>query len=271
MLKVAGWSPAQTIIWKPQFTQEWMGTLWEKVKDSERRGLGLYPFKCCSQWPSRLSLALFLWPQSCGISYPVSLSFMCKLSTGGGWVRQRCHVSYVTRASSWVWLTVEQGLLSLQQYRVEEEFISALFSLSFIFLFLSCPSLSYPLLSFLYFFSLSLGDDTKWPTRVDVSLNSNTISQLRLAHDCEQYQLFIIFWFSFTVFPQKINFEKKKYASLFLFIPWHMIVAGYYGFTLVICVSVCLSQPTCGHILGRAYIGYPYNPVESKWWWALGC
>ena len=30
---------------------------------------------------------------------------------------------------------------------------------------------------FCRFFSLSLGDDTKWPTRVDVSLNPNTINQ----------------------------------------------------------------------------------------------
>ena len=36
-------------------------------------------------------------------------------------------------------------------------------------------SLSSPLLSLLSLFSLSLGDDTKWPTRVDVSLNTNTI------------------------------------------------------------------------------------------------
>ena len=32
------------------------------------------------------------------------------------------------------------------------------------------------LLSLLYLFSLSLGDDTKWPTRVDVSLCPNTIN-----------------------------------------------------------------------------------------------
>ena len=48
-------------------------------------------------------------------------------------------------------------------------------SLSFLFLFLPCPSLSSPLLSLLSLFSLSLGDDAKWPSRVDVSLNPNTI------------------------------------------------------------------------------------------------
>ena len=40
--------------------------------------------------------------------------------------------------------------------------------------FCSVPSLSSYLLSL---FSLSLGDNTKWPTRVDVLLNHNTISQ----------------------------------------------------------------------------------------------
>ena len=45
------------------------------------------------------------------------------------------------------------------------------------FSFLPYPSLSSPLLSLLSPFSLSLGDDTKWPTRVDVSLNPNTINQ----------------------------------------------------------------------------------------------
>ena len=51
-----------------------------------------------------------------------------------------------------------------------------LYYLLYHFVFLCCPSLS-SLLSLLYFFSLSLGDDTKLPTRVDVSLNPNTINQ----------------------------------------------------------------------------------------------
>ena len=54
-------------------------------------------------------------------------------------------------------------------------FIFSVSSLSFLFLFLICHSLSPLLLSLLSLFSLSLGDDTKWPTRVDVSLNPNTI------------------------------------------------------------------------------------------------
>ena len=51
-------------------------------------------------------------------------------------------------------------------------FISSTSILSFLFLFLPCPSL---LSLLLCLFSLSLCDDTKWPTRVDVSLNPNTI------------------------------------------------------------------------------------------------
>ena len=56
-----------------------------------------------------------------------------------------------------------------------ECFISSVSSPSFLFLFLPCPSLSSPLLSLLSLFFLSLGDDTKWPTKVDVSLDPNTI------------------------------------------------------------------------------------------------
>ena len=101
------------------------------------------------------------------------------LSYGGGWVRRCCHASWVTGASNRYWLTVGQGLLSLQQVRVEREcFVSSVSSLSFIFLFLPYPPLSSPLLSLLSLFSLSLGDDTKWPTRADVSLNTNTIKIL---------------------------------------------------------------------------------------------
>ena len=40
---------------------------------------------------------------------------------GGGWVRRRCPVAFVTGAPSWYWLTVGQGLLFLQQVRVEGE------------------------------------------------------------------------------------------------------------------------------------------------------
>ena len=52
-------------------------------------------------------------------------------------------------------------------------FISSVSSLLFIFHFLPCLSLA-SLLSLLCPFSLSLGDDTKWHTRVDMSLTPNT-------------------------------------------------------------------------------------------------
>ena len=58
--------------------------------------------------------------------------------------------------------------------------ISSVSSLSFLFLFLPCPCLSSPLLSLLSFFSLSLGNDTKWTTRVYMSLNPNTIKKKNL-------------------------------------------------------------------------------------------
>ena len=48
------------------------------------------------------------------------------------------------------------------------------------FSFHPCHSLSSPLLSLLPLFSLSLGNDTKWPTRVDVSLNPNSINQTHI-------------------------------------------------------------------------------------------
>ena len=43
------------------------------------------------------------------------------LTDRSGLVRQRCRVSCVTVASNWYWLTVGQGLLSLQQVKVEGE------------------------------------------------------------------------------------------------------------------------------------------------------
>ena len=147
-------------------------------------------------------------------------------------MRQRCHVSCITGASKWYWLTVRRGLLQLQQVRVEGEYFNffcfftfihfppSSLSLSFItstissisllpfsgrwhkmthktwcvvkhqqffnfcfFTFIHFPPpplslcLSSHLLSLLSLFSLCLGDDTKWPTRPDVSLNPNTIKK----------------------------------------------------------------------------------------------
>ena len=49
--------------------------------------------------------------------------------------------------------------------------------IQFLFFFHPCLFVSSPLLSLLSIFSLSLGDNKKLPTRVDVSLNPNTINQ----------------------------------------------------------------------------------------------
>ena len=67
----------------------------------------------------------------------------------GGWVRQRCRVSYVTAASSWYWPTVGQGLLSLQQVRRNVFYFFCLFT----FIHFPFPLSSY--LSLLSLFSLS--------------------------------------------------------------------------------------------------------------------
>ena len=119
-------------------------------------------------------------------------------AVGSGWMRQWFPASCVTGASNRYWLTVGQGMLFLQQVRVEGDvFISSVSSLSFIFLLLPCPFLSSPLLSLLSLFSLSLGNDTKWPTRVDGSLNPNTIDQSigkAVFRDC------VTFWVSSFIF-----------------------------------------------------------------------
>ena len=64
----------------------------------------------------------------------------------GSWVRQRCRVSCVTGASNWYRLTVEQGLLSSQQVRVEREcFYFFCFFTVIHFHFSPVPSLSSPI------------------------------------------------------------------------------------------------------------------------------
>ena len=76
-------------------------------------------------------------------------------------------------------------------------FISSVSSLSFLFHFLPCPSLSSPLFSLLSLFSLSLGDDTKWPSRVDVSLNPNTIN----------YPTWAVIWDQFCCWQESTDFS----------------------------------------------------------------
>ena len=79
------------------------------------------------------------------------------------------------RIYTYVALTVGQGLLS-DKGRGGMLFISSVSSLSLIFL--SPLSLSFISSTISYLFSLSLGDDTKWPTRVDVSLNPNSVKSI---------------------------------------------------------------------------------------------
>ena len=95
----------------------------------------------------------------------------------GGWVRRKCPVAFVTGAPNWYWLTVGQGLLSLQQVRVEGECCYFFCSFTFFHLPLSSLSLSFILstISSIRFLPFS-GNNTKWPTRVDMSLNPNTIN-----------------------------------------------------------------------------------------------
>ena len=95
-------------------------------------------------------------------------------------IHVRCPVGWLGEAKvscNWYWLTVGQGLLSLQQIKVEGECFYFCF-----FTFIHFPFSPVPLFHLLNYllslFSLSLGDDTKWPTRVDVSLNPNSIKSI---------------------------------------------------------------------------------------------
>ena len=88
----------------------------------------------------------------------------------------RCPVGWLGEAKVscyWYFLTVGQGLLSLQQVKVEGE----CFYFFCFFNFIHFPFSPVPLFHLLYYllslFSVSLRDDTKWPTRVDVSFNPN--------------------------------------------------------------------------------------------------
>ena len=80
-----------------------------------------------------------------------------KKKNGGGvglsvWVRQRYHVSYVTGAYNSYWLTVGQGLMSLQWVRVEGECFYFFFSFTFI-QFPFSPVPLFPPLYYLFYLS----------------------------------------------------------------------------------------------------------------------
>ena len=84
-------------------------------------------------------------------------------------------VYYVTGASNWDWLKFWKACYPCKGKGRRGMFLF-LFLHSFIFHFL-LPSHYFISSTLFYLFSLSLGDDTKWPTRVDVLLNPNTINQ----------------------------------------------------------------------------------------------
>ena len=107
----------------------------------------------------------------------------------------------------------------------------------------SCSSffpvlLSSLLLSLLSLFSLSLGDDTKWPTRVDVSLNPNTIN-LKLQiyclplQGCETYcfcggRLFVCLSIRLSVFTKFCpHWNLKMIQDIFMKLHnyWMMCIA----------------------------------------------
>ena len=75
------------------------------------------------------------------------------VSLGGGWVRRRCSVAFVTGSPNWYWLTVGQGLLSLQQVRIEGEWCYFFCSFTFFHFHLFPLSLSFifSTISFLLF------------------------------------------------------------------------------------------------------------------------
>ena len=89
----------------------------------------------------------------------------------------------------------------------------------------SLSSLSSLLLSLLSLFSLSLGDNTKWPTRVDVSLNPNTINISVLNIDCG-CGCYIAFK------AMDLNDKKQIYQCVFLqkkHVTWHDILSADYA------------------------------------------
>ena len=89
-------------------------------------------------------------------------------------MRQRCCVCQVIGGPTGTGLQLGKATFLAAGKGRREMFLLLLFNS---FSFLPWPSLSSPLLSLLSFFSLSVGDDTKRPTRVDVSLNPNSVNQ----------------------------------------------------------------------------------------------
>ena len=64
-----------------------------------------------------------------------------------------------------------------------------------------------------YLFSLFLGDDTKWPTRVDLSLNNNTINLPNLHGNIRGHKEWIRFWWQ----PNFQGHSSRKTANSVIF------------------------------------------------------
>ena len=96
----------------------------------------------------------------------------------------------------------------------EGMFLFLLFLHCHSFSFLPCPSLSSRLLSLLSLFSPAFsGDDTKWPTRVDISLNPSTIKSLRKIRKTPFFYAFI----RQNIVELSQNKKKSKIQKLLLF------------------------------------------------------
>ena len=90
----------------------------------------------------------------------------------------KCRVSYITGRPTDIGLQMGRAAILVAGKGRGGMFLFICFFTSFLFLFLPCSSFSSLLLSLLSLFSLSLGDNTELTTRVDVSLNHNTINQI---------------------------------------------------------------------------------------------
>ena len=120
-------------------------------------------------------------------SWYITSEILCLWWSSVGWVWWRCRVSEVIGASNWYWLPAGQGLLSLLQVRVEKECFYFFCFFTFIPVVRSSLSLSFISSTILSHFSRSLGDNTKWPTRVDVSLKPNDLWPFKANKICVPY------------------------------------------------------------------------------------
>ena len=112
----------------------------------------------CGPWASCLIELRFYSPVNPLGSWRASqFTYHTFTHSGVGWVRQGCHVSYVTGAFDWYWLNiwVRPPVLAAGKDR-GGMFIFLLFLHFHSFSFLHCLSLSSPLLSLLCLFSLSV-------------------------------------------------------------------------------------------------------------------